>query len=142
MEIGKLVRPNAFIFLAFRLLDSCCGTPSHSENLSDVRELTPEFFFLPDFLSNPNMIAFGERQENGETVDNVELPPWAKGNARLFIEKQREALESEYVSCHLGGWIDLVFGSKQRGQAAVEATNVFHHLSYDGAIGKTRPPSI
>ncbi|KAG0657654.1 hypothetical protein C6P46_006308 [Rhodotorula mucilaginosa] len=105
-----------------------------SENRSDVRELTPEFFFLPDFLSNPNKIAFGERQENGETVDNVELPPWAKGNPRLFIEKQREALESEYVSCHLGGWIDLVFGSKQRGQAAVEATNVFHHLSYDGAI--------
>lgn len=104
------------------------------ENRSDVRELTPEFFFLPDFLSNPNKIAFGERQENGETVDNVDLPPWAKGSPRLFIEKQREALESEYVSCHLGGWIDLVFGSKQRGQAAVEATNVFHHLSYEGAI--------
>ncbi|GAA5976518.1 hypothetical protein JCM10908_005528 [Rhodotorula pacifica] len=105
-----------------------------SENRSDVRELTPEFFFLPDFLSNPNRIVFGDRQENGEAVNDVELPPWAKGNPRLFVEKQREALESEYVSQHLGGWIDLVFGSKQRGPAAVDAVNVFHHLSYDGAI--------
>lgn len=101
-----------------------------------MRELTPEFFFLPDFLSNPNDISFGQRQEDGETVNGVELPPWARGSPRLFVEKQREALEAEYVSCHLGGWIDLIFGSKQRGPAAVEATNVFHHLSYDDAIGK------
>jgi beige protein homolog 1 len=29
----------------------------------------------------------------------------------------------------------LIFGYKQQGQAAVEAVNVFHHLSYEGAIG-------
>lgn len=30
------------------------------ENMSDVRELTPEFFYLPEFLTNCNSVEFGE----------------------------------------------------------------------------------
>ncbi|KAL8782097.1 MAG: hypothetical protein Q9213_005708 [Squamulea squamosa] len=103
------------------------------ENMTDVRELIPEFFYLPEFLLNPNNFDFGERQGDGGTIDKVALPPWAKGDSKIFIAKNREALESEYVSRNLHHWIDLVFGHKQRGEAAVEATNVFHHLSYHGA---------
>ncbi|KAF4587193.1 beige/BEACH domain protein [Ophiocordyceps camponoti-floridani] len=102
-------------------------------NKTDVRELIPEFFCLPDFLTNINGYDFGHRQSNGVKVDNVALPPWAKGDARIFIAKHREALESRYVSENLHHWIDLVFGCKQRGEAAVESINVFHHLSYAGA---------
>jgi hypothetical protein len=46
----------------------------------------------------------------------VQLPPWAKGSAREFIRKHREALESQYVSENLHHWIDLIFGFKQRGK--------------------------
>ncbi|GME97042.1 unnamed protein product [Ambrosiozyma monospora] len=46
----------------------------------------------------------------------------------------RQALESPYVSANLHKWIDLVFGFNQRGENAVKSLNVFHYLSYHGAI--------
>ncbi|KAJ2992766.1 hypothetical protein NUW58_g2057 [Xylaria curta] len=100
---------------------------------SDVRELIPEFFCLPEFLTNVNGYNFGSRQGAGGQVNNVHLPPWAKGDPKIFIAKHREALESPYVSQNLHQWIDLVFGYKQRGEEAVDNLNVFHHLSYYGA---------
>ena len=103
------------------------------DNMTDVRELIPEFYYLPDFLTNLNRYDLGERQSTSGPIDSVALPPWAKGDPKIFIAKHREALESDYVSQYLHGWIDLIFGQKQRGEAAVEATNVFHHLSYHGA---------
>ncbi|KAK5632323.1 hypothetical protein RRF57_008037 [Xylaria bambusicola] len=103
------------------------------DNGSDVRELIPEFFCLPEFLTNVNGYNFGNRQGAGGQVNDVQLPPWAKGDPKIFIAKHREALESPYVSQNLHQWIDLVFGNKQRGEAAVENLNVFHHLSYYGA---------
>ena len=103
------------------------------DNMTDVRELTPEFFYLSEFLVNKNGYNFGTKQQTGEQINDVILPPWAKGDPQIFIAKHREALESPYVSMHLHKWIDLVFGFKQHGEAAIEATNVFHHLSYHGA---------
>lgn len=102
------------------------------KNMSDVRELIPEFFYLPEFLVNSNKYDFGLLQ-NMSAIDSVELPPWAKGDPKIFIAKQREALESPYVTQNLHHWVDLVFGCKQKGDAAIEAVNVFHHLSYQGA---------
>lgn len=102
-------------------------------NMSDVRELIPEFFYLPEFLVNSNKYDFGLLQNMTTAIDSVELPPWAKGDPKIFIAKQREALESPYVTQNLHHWIDLVFGCKQKGDAAIEAVNVFHHLSYQGA---------
>ncbi|KAF5859341.1 hypothetical protein ETB97_002952 [Aspergillus alliaceus] len=102
-------------------------------NMSDVRELIPEFFYLPEFLVNSNKYDFGVLQNMTTAIDSVELPPWAKGDPRIFIAKHREALESPYVTQNLHHWIDLVFGCKQKGESAIEAVNVFHHLSYQGA---------
>lgn len=45
-----------------------------------------------------------------------------------------QALECDFVSAHLHEWIDLIFGYKQQGPAAVEAVNVFHHLFYEGQV--------
>ena len=44
-----------------------------------------------------------------------------------------KALESRYVSENLPAWIDLIWGCKQRD---VGSLNVFHPLSYEGAIGE------
>lgn len=103
------------------------------DNMTDVRELIPEFFYLPEFLTNTNGYNFGMRQGNAGGIDTVQLPPWAKGDPKIFVAKHREALESPHVSKHLHQWIDLIFGSKQRGEAAIDSVNVFHHLSYHGA---------
>lgn len=85
-------------------------------NMTDVKELIPEFYYLPDFLEDINNINLGKTQE-GRTIQNVELPPWAN-SAEEFIQINRLALESEYVSAHLDEWIDLIFGYKQTGQEA------------------------
>ncbi|CEP64408.1 Bph1p LALA0_S11e03444g [Lachancea lanzarotensis] len=120
---------------ADRLFNSIERTWSSAsqENTTDVRELIPEFFYLPEFLENVNAYNFGVLQ-NGDRVDNVLLPPWAKNDPKLFVAKNREALESPYVSQRLHLWIDLIFGFKQTGEAAVEAVNVFNRLSYPGAV--------
>ncbi|KAM0696036.1 hypothetical protein Q7P36_004519 [Cladosporium allicinum] len=120
---------------ADRLFDSIerAWLSSSRENMTDVRELTPEFYYLPEFLTNINGYDFGSKQGSDELVGDVKLPPWAKGDPHIFISKHREALESPYVSERLHQWVDLIFGFKQRGEAAIESTNVFQHLSYGGA---------
>ena len=103
------------------------------ENLQDVRELIPEFYYMPEFLANSSKLNLGKTQK-GEVVGDVSLPVWAKGDPKDFIRIHREALESRYVSENLHDWIDLVFGFKQRGAQAVDAMNVFIHLTYDGEV--------
>ncbi|KAH7423408.1 hypothetical protein KP509_12G054200 [Ceratopteris richardii] len=102
-------------------------------NTADVKELIPEFFYLPEMFENRFNLDFGVKQ-SGEKVGDVILPPWAKGSAREFVQKHREALESQYVSENLHHWIDLIFGYQQQGKAAVDATNVFFYLTYEGAV--------
>ncbi|KAG9480633.1 hypothetical protein GDO78_012215 [Eleutherodactylus coqui] len=102
-------------------------------NMADVKELIPEFFYLPEFLLNSNNFDLGCKQ-NGTKLCDVILPPWAKGDPREFIRVHREALECDYVSAHLHEWIDLIFGYKQQGPPAVDAVNVFHHLFYEGQV--------
>mgnify|MGYP000216635965 CR=1 FL=1 len=100
---------------------------------SDVKELIPEFYYLAEFLQNGNQLGLGVGQ-NGTPVNHVQLPAWSKGSYREFIRLHRQALESEYVSANLHHWIDLIFGYKQQGPAAVDALNVFSFYSYAGLI--------
>lgn len=104
---------------------------SSFESMTDVKELIPEFFYLPEFLVNREGFDFGVRQ-NGERVNHVNLPPWARNDPRLFILIHRQALESDHVSQNICHWIDLVFGYKQKGKASVQAINVFHPATYFG----------
>uniref|UniRef100_A0A665VYF8 Neurobeachin n=1 Tax=Echeneis naucrates TaxID=173247 RepID=A0A665VYF8_ECHNA len=99
---------------------------------ADVKELIPEFYYLPEMFVNSNEYELGVR-DDGVPVCDIELPAWAK-KPEDFVRINRMALESEFVSCQLHQWIDLIFGYKQRGPEAVRALNVFNFLSYEGAV--------
>lgn len=53
-----------------------------SSEASTVNELTPEFFFMPNFLLNGDHFALGTTQ-SGKVVDDVVLPPWAMGDPKV-----------------------------------------------------------
>jgi factor associated with neutral sphingomyelinase activation len=103
------------------------------KNPSDVKELIPEFYSGDgSFLRNASDLPLGTTQD-GVALGDVALPPWAK-SPRDFVKKCRKALDSEHVSQHLHLWIDLIFGSKQRGPEAVKHQNLFYYLTYEGAV--------
>uniref|UniRef100_A0A8C1INN1 Neurobeachin a n=1 Tax=Cyprinus carpio TaxID=7962 RepID=A0A8C1INN1_CYPCA len=105
---------------------------SCQRDTSDVRELIPEFYYLPEMFVNSSGYDLGVREDRTAVCD-VELPVWAK-KPEDFVRINRMALESEFVSCQLHQWIDLIFGYKQRGPEAIRALNVFHYLSYEGSV--------
>ncbi|KAL7061393.1 hypothetical protein AAHC03_01162 [Spirometra sp. Aus1] len=126
MQGGKFDHPNR-LFHSIESTWSGCMKSS-----TNVKELIPEFFYLPEMFENVNQYRFG-KLEDGVLVDHVILPPWAK-SPEDFVRIHRQALESELVSCQLHHWIDLIFGYKQRGPEAIRATNVFCHLTYEGSV--------
>ena len=86
------------------------------ENPTSVKQLIPQFYQKDiSFLKNLLNLDLGVTQ-NKKRVKDVELPPWAKGDPRLFLKLMRDALQSDYVSDNLHFWIDIIFGYKQRGQ--------------------------
>lgn len=134
-----LVRLQPFASLHKEMQDGCFDVPDrlfssvprsfrqNTTQLSEVKELTPEWFTTPDMFRNVNNFDFGLTQD-GRDVSNVELPPWCGGSAEEFVRINRLAMESEYVSLNLHSWIDLIFGYKQRGPEAEAAHNVFFHM--------------
>mmetsp|Transcript_15598 Transcript_15598/g.23502 ORF Transcript_15598/g.23502 Transcript_15598/m.23502 type:complete len:2359 (+) Transcript_15598:1-7077(+) len=125
-----------------RLFDSISAAwTGCTNNPTDVKELVPEFFFLPEIFENVNKLDLGRKTSSRKTVSDIVLPPWASDPFE-FVRLNRKALESEYVSKNLHHWIDLVFGYKQRppymrtggNDATVSACNVFFHLTYADAV--------
>ncbi|KAF1320931.1 Kinase a-anchor protein, partial [Globisporangium splendens] len=107
-----------------------------NSHMSEVKELTPEFYCDGNFLRNVNRFSLGKRQDQ-HVVNDVQLPKWA-ATPEEFIRIHRAALESDHVSQHLHEWIDLIFGFKQRGKAALKANNVFYYLTYYGVVDLDR----
>ncbi|XP_072938905.1 lysosomal-trafficking regulator [Epargyreus clarus] len=101
-----------------------------NDSPTDVKELIPELFYLPEMFYNNEGLELGVRQ-CGARVDGVSLARWA-ADARLFTLLHRHALEAPHVAERLPLWIDLVFGCKQTGQAAIDAINVFPACTYYG----------
>jgi hypothetical protein len=87
---------------------------------------------LPDFLLNEDRFDLGTFAGQ-HPIDHVVLPPWAK-TPRDFIELNRQALESPFVSLHLHKWVDLIFGPHSRAPLFEEVNNMFHPFFYETAL--------
>ena len=108
-----------------------------STQKSDLRELIPELFCFPEMLLNNNDFNLGEikdpstKEQKMKIIQEVVAPKWCKNNAYDFIKKHRELLESFEISSHLNEWLNLIFGSLQKGPAANKIHNLYNRQTYE-----------
>ena len=114
------------------------GSSSHE---GDVRELLPEFFYLPEIFENRNNLDLKiKSKKNVEKSNDVILPNWADNNRYIFISKLKTYLESVEINEKINKWFDLIFGYKQKGKEAENAYNLFLPSSYDSFDITSEPP--
>ena len=115
----------------------------------DVRELIPQFFYLPEMFKNINHLNLGNLQiptqfentsydifikiqkgKRGDIVkvENTLLPNWCDNNEYKFICLHREILESGKLN--IEKWCDLMFGIKLRGKNAQDIGNLYSFYTY------------
>ncbi|OHT10854.1 hypothetical protein TRFO_19749 [Tritrichomonas foetus] len=99
-----------------------------AKSQSDVKELVPQMYKVPDYLTNNLDLSLFVEHDNLD-VGTVVLPKWAK-NPRHFILQNCRFFESEHVSQNIHHWIDLIFGVNSRGQGALNTKNLFHPTCY------------
>ena len=102
----------------------------------DIRELIPEFYSLPDMFLNKNNLNLTQDKLDAEgnaiVVHDVELPPWCNNISYIFVSEMRKNLEKNELK--INKWVDLIFGSLQRGEKAEENHNIFMAQSYEGMV--------
>lgn len=130
LQGNKFDDPNR-LFLSMKQSFNCVS----SQN-GDLRELIPEFFYLPEMYMNCNDLNLGKYTERVTKekilVENVELPPWCNSHSEL-VSIFRENLEKE-CSDKINKWIDLIFGYKQRGEKAEAVYNIFMPHCYENNV--------
>ena len=105
---------------------------------TDVRELIPEFFYLPEIFLNINDLNMGST-EDGQKVNDILVP--CHNNPYEFVQIMRTILESDEISNTIQNWIDLIFGSKSKGKEAENAKNLFTEESYQEILDITKVES-
>ena len=121
---------------ANRLFFSVANTFKNSTTQkTDVKELIPEFFYLPEMFLNINDLNLGTL-DNGNIINEALTP--CNNNPYDFIMTMRSVLESNKLSYSLQNWVDLVFGFKSRGKEAENAFNVYTEASYQEQVDITK----
>ncbi|XP_058209044.1 protein GFS12 isoform X1 [Rhododendron vialii] len=73
---------------------------------------------IPEFYCDPQIF-----YSVHAGMTDLAVPSWVD-TPEEFIKLHRSALESDWVSCHIHHWIDITFGCKMSGEAAIAAKNV------------------
>ncbi|XP_043709204.1 protein GFS12 isoform X1 [Telopea speciosissima] len=89
----------------------------YPSNMQRVYQWTPDEC-IPEFYSDPRIFT---SLHSG--MSDLAVPSWAN-SPEDFIKLHRDALESNRVSREIHHWIDITFGYKMSGQAALAAKNV------------------
>ena len=70
---------------ADRLFSSVYNAIDNALNdIADVREVIPEFYFLPEMFIKKNGIWLGTTQ-SGKIIEHVDLPKWASNNPYRYV---------------------------------------------------------
>ncbi len=103
-----------------------------SSQSTDVREIIPEFFYLPEMYLNINNLDLGKFKDKNTQVGGVVTP--CENNPFKFTAILKNILENEKVSYNINRWIDLIFGIKAKEKEAEEAKNLFTEQAYQEDI--------
>lgn len=95
MQGNKFDDPNRLFFNIFKSFNSA------STQKADVRELTPEFFYLPEMFVNQNNFNFGKRYDefskNKITVNHVDLPVSNKLSFNISWKKKKSSQDLKFI---------------------------------------------
>ena len=105
LQGDKFDDPNRMLLSVYKSFEA---SSSHE---GDLRELIPEFFYLPELFINRNNLDLKiKNKKNKNKSNDVILPNWANNNNYIFITKMKTFLESEEVNKTINKWFDLILG--------------------------------